>query len=316
MASAESVTKFDAVIVGAGFAGIYMLHRLRGMGFSARVIEKGTDVGGTWYWNRYPGARCDVESLDYQYSFSEDLQQEWDWTERYATQPEILKYASHVTEKFDLRRDMQFETSVTSATFDESDSHWDVRTDRGDQYSAKHFILATGCLSAGRIPDFKGRDSFEGDSYHTGSWPKEGVDFTGKRVAIIGTGSSGIQSIPHLAAQADHLTVFQRTPNFSLPAYNEGLTAERVRDHKDNFAEIKQMARASLGGRQRQSERGIRFRCWARRSGGRIRSSLEAGRIPSPPGVHGYPRDYGGERARSRVRQAKDSGDCSRPRGC
>jgi cyclohexanone monooxygenase len=240
--------QFDAVIVGAGFAGMYMLHKLRGMGFSARVIERGTDVGGTWYWNQYPGARCDVESLDYQYSFSDELQREWDWTERYATQPEILSYAGHVAEKFDLKREIQFETSVTSATFDETDNHWDIETDRGDRYRARHFILATGCLSAGRIPDFKGLDSFEGDRYHTGSWPKDGVDFSGKDVAIIGTGSSGIQAIPHLAAQAKKLTVFQRTPNFSLPAYNEGLTEEQIKEYKDNFADIKRMARESAAG--------------------------------------------------------------------
>jgi len=239
---------FDAVIVGAGFAGMYMLHRLRGLGFSARVFEAGTGVGGTWYWNRYPGARCDVESLDYQYSFSDDLQKEWNWTERYATQPEILVYANHVADKFDLRRDIQFETRITSAVFDEKVNRWAVGTDRGDRLSAKFLISATGCLSAARMPDFKGLDTFTGKWFHTGHWPHEGVDFTGKRVGIIGTGSSAIQSIPVIARQAAHLTVFQRTPNFSLPANNESLTPEKIKKYKENFAEIKRMARESAGG--------------------------------------------------------------------
>lgn len=240
--------RFDAVIVGAGFAGMYMLHKLRGSGFSARVIEAGTGVGGTWYWNRYPGARCDVQSLDYQYSFSDELQQEWNWTERYATQPEILQYANFVADKFDLRRDMQFETRVTSAHWNDSEKRWNVGTDRGDRLSAQFLIAATGCLSASRVPDFKGLDSFKGDWYHTGQWPHEGVDFTGKKVAVIGTGSSGIQSIPIIAEQADHLYVFQRTPNFSLPANNEGLTEEQIREYRENFAEIKRQARESAAG--------------------------------------------------------------------
>ncbi len=239
---------FDAVIIGAGFAGLYMLHRLRGLGFSARVIEAGAGVGGTWYWNRYPGARCDVESLDYQYSFSDELQREWNWTERYATQPEILKYANHVAERFDLPRDIQFETRVTSAIYDEGMNRWEVGTDRGDRLSARFCIMATGCLSASRLPDIPGVDSFAGAWYHTGRWPHEGVDFTGQRVGVIGTGSSGIQSIPMIAKQAAHLHVFQRTPNFSLPAHNDGLTPEKVQRYKENFAEIKRMARASATG--------------------------------------------------------------------
>ncbi|MCC7363039.1 MAG: NAD(P)/FAD-dependent oxidoreductase [Dehalococcoidia bacterium] len=247
-AGGASSASFDAVIVGAGFAGMYQLHRLRGAGFSARVIEAGDGVGGTWYWNRYPGARCDVESLDYQYSFSDDLQREWDWTERYATQPEILKYANHVADRFDLRRDIQFETRVNTATFDEQANRWDITTSRGDRYSARFFIMATGCLSAARVPDFKGVETFKGDTYHTGQWPHEGVDFTGKRVGIIGTGSSAIQSIPIIAQQAAHLTVFQRTPNYSLPANNESLTSEKISVYKQNFAEIKQTARETASG--------------------------------------------------------------------
>jgi len=240
--------RLDAVVVGAGFAGMYMLHRLREFGFSARVIEAGTGVGGTWYWNRYPGARCDVESLDYQYSFSDELQREWTWTERYATQPEILRYANHVADRFDLRRDMQFETRVTSASYDERSRRWQVGTDRGDRFSAQFLITAVGCLSAARIPDFKGLDSFEGATYHTGQWPHEGVDFSGQRVGVVGTGSSGIQSIPLIAKQAEHLWVFQRTPNFSLPANNDKLTPEKVQDFKERFAEIKEEARRSAAG--------------------------------------------------------------------
>jgi cyclohexanone monooxygenase len=239
---------FDAVVVGAGFAGMYMLHRLRGLGFTAHVVEAGKGVGGTWYWNRYPGARCDVESLDYQYSFSEELQQEWNWTERYATQPEILRYANYVADKFKLWPDMQFETRVISAVFNETTNRWDVGTDRGDAFSAQFLITAAGCLSASRVPDFKGLDSFKGKWYHTGQWPHEGVDFTGLRVGVVGTGSSGIQSIPLIAQQAKHLTIFQRTPNFSLPANNEKLSAEKARLYRDNFAEIKQKARESAAG--------------------------------------------------------------------
>ena len=245
---AGTATNFDAMIVGAGFAGMYMLHKLRGLGFSARVVEAGTDVGGTWYWNRYPGARCDVESLDYQYSFSDDLAQEWNWTERYATQPEILRYAAHVADRFDLRRDMQFETRVTAAAFDETANRWQISTDRGDRYSARFFIMATGCLSSSRIPDFKGLESFQGATYHTGQWPHEGVDFTGKHVGIIGTGSSAIQAIPLIAEQAAHLTVFQRTPNYSLPANNAALTPDRISYYREHFGEIKAAARQSASG--------------------------------------------------------------------
>ena len=227
-------TELDAVVVGAGFAGLYMLHRLRGMGFSVRVFEAASGVGGTWFWNRYPGARCDVESLEYSYSFSKELEQEWEWTERYATQPEILRYLNHVAERFDLKRDIQFETRVTKAAFDEAASRWTIETDRGDRVSAQFCIMATGCLSAAKVPDLKGHDSFQGKTYHTGHWPHEGVDFTGQRVGVIGTGSSGIQSIPMIAQQAAHLYVFQRTPNFSVPAHNVPLSDEKQKDWKTN----------------------------------------------------------------------------------
>jgi cyclohexanone monooxygenase len=242
MPEARSV---DAVVVGAGFAGLYALHRLRGLDCSTQVYEAGDGVGGTWYWNRYPGARCDVESLDYSYSFSEDLQQEWRWTERYASQPEILRYIEHVADRFDLRRDIQLGTRVTSAVFDEAANRWDVRTDRGDRVRARFCIMATGCLSAARVPDFEGLDTFEGARYHTGRWPRAGVDFTGQRVGIIGTGSSSIQAIPIIARQAAHLTVFQRTPNYSIPARNAPLDREHERRWKASYAEHRRQARES-----------------------------------------------------------------------
>src|SRR6187200_2906140 len=223
---ARTVKAYDVVVVGAGFAGMYMLHRLRGLGFSARVYEQGGGVGGTWYWNRYPGARCDVESMQYSYSFSEELQQEWDWSERYAPQPEILKYANHVADRFNLRPDIQFNTRVEGAAFNETTNLWSVTLSDGKTVSAKFVVLATGCLSNARMPEIKGLDGFKGKVYHTGHWPHETVDFTGQRVGVIGTGSSGIQSVPVIAEQASHLTVFQRTANFSIPARNAMLTEE------------------------------------------------------------------------------------------
>lgn len=217
---------FDVVIVGAGFAGMYMLHKTRSMGLSARVFEAGDGVGGTWYWNRYPGARCDIESMEYSYSFSEELQQSWKWTERFAPQPEILQYANHVADRFDLRRDIQFSTRVSAAHFDESSARWTVRTERGDVVSAQFVIMATGCLSSTNMPAFPGLDAYQGERYHTGEWPHEPVDFTGKRVGVIGTGSSAIQSIPIIARQASQLVVFQRTANYSIPARNAPLDHE------------------------------------------------------------------------------------------
>ncbi len=212
--------QIDVVIVGAGFGGMYMLHRLRGLGMSAIVFDVAGGVGGTWYWNRYPGARCDVESMQYSYSFSEELQQEWQWSEVFAGQPEILRYANHVADRLDLRRDMRFQTRVCGAVFNEAAHRWTVRTDRGDVVSARFCVMATGCLSAARMPDFPGMDRFTGKTYHTGHWPHEGVDFSGLRVGVVGTGSSAIQAIPVIAAQAAHVTVFQRTPNFSIPSRN------------------------------------------------------------------------------------------------
>ena len=207
----------DAVVIGAGFAGLYMLHRLRDMGLSVRVFERGSGVGGTWYWNRYPGARCDTDSVEYSYQFSDALQQEWRWTERFATQPEILRYLEHVADRFDLRRDIRFGTSVTEAAFDEAAGCWRIATDDGARLSATYCIMATGCLSAVNRPEFDGLDRFAGEWYHTGAWPHEGVSFAGKRVGIVGTGSSAIQSIPLIAAEASHLTVFQRQANYTVP---------------------------------------------------------------------------------------------------
>ena len=240
----EVGVSFDAVIVGAGFAGMYMLHRLRGMGLSARVYEAGAGVGGTWYWNRYPGARCDIESMQYSYSFSAELDQEWSWSEKYSPQPEILAYANHVADRFDLRRDIRFETRVNAASFDESSNGWQVQTDRGDRVSAKFLIMAVGCLSAANKPPFEGIKDFKGPIYHTGEWPHETVDFTGLRVGVIGTGSSGIQSIPIIAKQAAALTVFQRTPNYSIPAWNEQMTPEREKATKADYPALRAKARA------------------------------------------------------------------------
>jgi cation diffusion facilitator CzcD-associated flavoprotein CzcO len=221
--------QLDALVVGAGFAGLYMLYRLRELGMSTRVFEMGSDLGGTWHWNRYPGARCDSDSMDYSYSFSDALQQEWEWSSRYPTQQEILRYLNHVAERFDLRRDIQFNTRVTAAQFDEATQRWLITTDSGARVSAKYCVMATGCLSAGQAPRLPGLDSFQGVWQHTGAWPADGVDVSGQRVGVIGTGSSGIQVIPVLAQQAAQLVVFQRTPNFSIPARNAPLDPAAVR---------------------------------------------------------------------------------------
>jgi len=234
---------FDAVVVGAGFAGLYMLHRLRGLGFTARVYEAGGGVGGTWYWNRYPGARCDVESMQYSFSFSEDLDQQWDWSEKYAPQPEILSYANHVADRFGLRPHIAFDTRVISASFDEAAKCWRIETDRGDQVSAKFCIMAVGCLSAANRPAFKGIEEFRGPVHHTGQWPHEGVDFTGLRAGVIGTGSSAIQSIPIIAQQASSLTVFQRTATYSVPAWNQKLTPEYRKTIKADYPALRAKAR-------------------------------------------------------------------------
>lgn len=227
---------YDVIIVGAGIAGMYMLHRIRELGLTARVIEMGSDVGGTWYWNRYPGARCDTDTLEYSYSFDEDLQQEWEWPERYPTQPEILRYLNHVAERFSLRSDITFDTRVEAATFDESTHRWQVRTDGGMQFTSQFLIMATGCLSTPVMPDIAGVDSFAGETYHTARWPHEGVALSGKRVGVIGTGSSAVQSIPVMAQEAEHLTVFQRTAQYTIPARNRPVDPEFVAQIKADYA--------------------------------------------------------------------------------
>ena len=233
---------YDVVVVGGGLGGLYALHRLRGLGLDVRVFEAGSGIGGTWFWNRYPGARCDVESLEYSYSFSDALQQEWKWPERYGTQPEILRYINHVADRFDLRRDIQLNTRITAAVFDPASNLWTLTTDAGDTVAARFCVMASGNLSTPRVPDFKGLETFQGQWYHTGLWPQQGVDFSGLRVGVIGTGSSGVQMIPKIAEQADHLTVFQRTANFSLPARNAPLDAERERRHKEEYASRRRAA--------------------------------------------------------------------------
>ena len=238
----------DAVVVGAGFAGLYALHKLRGQGLSVRVIEAAPELGGTWYYNRYPGARCDVESVDYCYSFSDELQQEWNWSEKYATQAEILSYLNWVADKLDLRRDIALNTRVVSAVLDETTLRWTVSTDGGEVLTARFCLMATGPLSAAMTPNFHGLDTFAGEIYHTAHWPHADVDFSGKRVAVIGTGSSGIQAIPIIAEQAAHLYVFQRTPNYSIPAGNRPLSAEELDDIKAGYAERRRLSWRSGGG--------------------------------------------------------------------
>ena len=244
----ESARIYDAVIVGAGFGGMYMLHRLRGLGMSARVLEAGSGVGGTWYWNRYPGARCDVESMQYSFGFSDEIQQEWTWSELFSGQPEILRYANFVADKLDLRRDITFNTRVQAATWDEASACWTVRTDSGLQVRGHHVVMATGCLSSSRMPDIAGRDSFAGRTFHTGQWPHEEVDFTGQVVGVIGTGSSAIQSIPVIAAQAKHVYVFQRTPNFSIPSRNAPIPADYEAEWKRDYARRRAEARKTRSG--------------------------------------------------------------------
>lgn len=239
----EQETVLDAVVVGAGFGGLCMLHRLKQKGYRVQGFERGSGVGGTWFWNRYPGCRCDVESMEYSYQFSDDLQQSWEWSERYSSQPEILAYANHVAERFEIKSQIQFNTSVVKAEFQESSNTWLVSTDDGRVTQARNLIMATGCLSAANTPAFEGVDTFKGDTYHTGAWPQEGVDFSGQRVGIIGTGSSGIQSIPLIAQQAAHLTVFQRTPNYSVPARNAPIDQDQVARIKADYPSFRALAR-------------------------------------------------------------------------
>jgi cation diffusion facilitator CzcD-associated flavoprotein CzcO/acetyl esterase/lipase len=238
----------DVAVVGAGFAGLYLLHRLRKAGFSAVVIEEAGDVGGTWYWNRYPGARCDIQTIDYSYTFDPELENAWQWSEKYATQPEILRYLGFVADRYDLRRDIRFGTKVTAANWDDTRERWQLVTDNGASISCRYYIMATGCLSAPKPPEIDGVKDFKGAVYFTGRWPHDGVDLAGKRVAVIGTGSSGIQSIPLIAEQAAHLTVFQRTPNFALPAHNGPPPDDRKTYFETDRAAYREQARWSLAG--------------------------------------------------------------------
>jgi cyclohexanone monooxygenase len=240
----------DLLIVGAGFAGMYMLIRARQLGFSAQVVEAGDDVGGTWYWNRYPGARCDVESLEYSYGFDEELQQEWKWTERFAPQPEILTYARHVAERFDLKRDIRFNTRVVRSHFDEAADVWQVGSEDGREWCARFVVMATGCLSSTNLPAIPGMATFKGARYHTGQWPHEPVDFSGLRVGVIGTGSSAVQSVPIIAKQARELTVFQRTATYSVPAHNAPVDTQyeaRVKADYQGFRRLNGQMPAGFG---------------------------------------------------------------------
>jgi cation diffusion facilitator CzcD-associated flavoprotein CzcO len=242
-------TELDALVVGAGFAGLYQLLCLRDrLGLSVKALEAGGGVGGTWYWNRYPGARCDSESHVYWYTFSPELMREWEWSERYPGQAEILRYLNFVADRFDLKRDIVFHNRVTSAHYDEAANRWRVRTDQGETFVAKFLVTAVGCLSTANVPNIPGLRDFKGDWYHTGQWPHDGVDFRGKRVGMIGTGSTGIQAAPVIAAQADHLTVFQRTANYSVPARNVPLTPEFKQYVRQNAREIRATTHETYNG--------------------------------------------------------------------
>ena len=247
--SDTTTTHYDAVVIGAGFAGMYMLKRLRDdLGMNVQVYERGSGVGGTWFWNRYPGARCDSESYVYCFSFDDDLLQEWNWSGKYPEQPEILSYLNHVADRFDLRSGIQFNTSVTAARFNDGTGLWDVETDQGDHVTAQYVVTAIGCISTGQIPQIPGLDSFEGEWHHTGAWPHEGVEFEGKRVAVIGTGSSGIQSIPVIARESEHLTVFQRTPQYTIPAQHGTVDQAFLKEVKANYREILDEAKHTAAG--------------------------------------------------------------------
>jgi cation diffusion facilitator CzcD-associated flavoprotein CzcO len=245
----QKLLELDVAIIGAGFSGMYMLHQIRDrLNLKTRVFEKADGVGGTWYWNRYPGARCDSESYYYSYSFSEELEQEWQWSSRYPGQAEILSYLDHVADRFELRPDIQFSTRIESLYFDEMSNRWHLKTEGQQEISAQFVVSAVGCLSTPNRPEFPGLDTFKGAWYHTGAWPHDGVDFSGKRVGLIGTGSTGIQATPVIASESDHLTVFQRTPNFSVPARNKPLDKKTAHDIKANYKEIRELCRSSGGG--------------------------------------------------------------------
>jgi len=249
--NAVATPEFDAVIIGAGFSGLGMLKSLRDkLGLRVRVYEAGDTVGGTWYWNRYPGARCDSDSYIYCFTWDRDLLQEWEWTERYPEQPEILRYLEHVAARHDLKRDIRFKTLITGAEFNESSNWWTVHTDKGESITARYLITAVGTLSSTNMPKFKGLELFTGKWYHTSRFPKEGVDFTGKRVAVVGTGATAVQAIPEISLQAKHLTVFQRTPNYCVPARNGKVDSEVVRRRKADYDNIVTRIRESFFGQE------------------------------------------------------------------
>ena len=271
--------KLDVVVVGAGFAGMYLLHRLRGLGFNARVFDAASGVGGTWYWNRYPGARCDVRSLDYSFSFDKELEQEWEWSEKFATQPEILRYANHVADRYNLWPDMQFNTRIEGQTFDDATERWTVTTSAGDVIDAQHVVLAVGTLSAPKLPEIKGLESFKGSWFQTQKFPKEGVNLLGKRVAVIGTGSSAIQSIPEIAKACKQLTIFQRTPNFSFPAGNRPLTRDEVDGMKKVYPAYRQSARQSFFGQPAEEPTQSALEVTAEERHARYQKGWDAGQL-------------------------------------
>ncbi|MFF0492110.1 flavin-containing monooxygenase [Nocardia sp. NPDC004068] len=248
ISTTPEVREIDAVVVGAGFAGLHMLHKLRGLGLSVRVYEASDGIGGTWYRNRYPGARVDVKSMYYNYSFDPDLEQEWEWTEKLPPQPELLRYINHVADRFDLRKDVRLETRVTAAIYDEAAARWRITTDRGEVVAARYAIMATGCLSAPKLVEVPGIETFRGRSFHTIEWPAAEVDFTGRRVAVIGTGSTGVQVIPLVAEAAETLTVFQRTANYVLPAGNHPIDPDYQRGIKARYREVRKANRESAFG--------------------------------------------------------------------
>ena len=240
--------RFDVVIVGAGFAGMYGLHKFRSQGLNVKVFEAGSDVGGTWYWNRYPGARCDVPSIEYSFGFSEELEQEWDWPEVFSAQPEILRYAGHVAERFNLRQDIQFNSRVTEVLFNENSGDWRVSVGESYRCQAKYCVMATGCLSVPNTPEIEGADQFNGQVLHTGRWPKKEVDLSGKRVGVIGTGSSGVQAIPELAKMSGHLYVYQRSPVYTVPANRKAMREEVQQEFRKNYREIRRLQQDNFGG--------------------------------------------------------------------
>ena len=246
--STQPSAHYDAVVIGAGFAGLYMLHRLRGLGMRTRVFEAGDGIGGTWFWNCYPGARCDVDSMQYCYSWSDELQREWQWTERYPTRNEILRYVHHVAERFDLNRDISLNARVIAGRWLTDAGTWQIDIERGPTVSARFLITATGCLSESRVPAIKGLEQFKGQTYHTGRWPKIPVSFAGKRVGVMGTGSSGIQAIPEIAREARELVVFQRTPNFSIPAWNGPIDPAHKQHWMANYPFLRERARNTRSG--------------------------------------------------------------------